>query len=58
MSDSSHNVRSEGARPEDPGRRESPPSIRPPPGSRNYAALFVGSLRMSPSQYNLHDDRG
>src|SRR5205823_12798657 len=53
-----HNVRSGGARPEDPGRRESPPSTPPPPGSRNYAASFVGSLRMWPSQYNLHDDRG
>src|SRR6516164_7413117 len=53
-----HNVRSEGARPGDPGRRESPPSIRPSPSSRSYAASFVGSLRMCPSQCNLHDDRG
>src|SRR3984893_10753196 len=41
-----HNVRSGGARPEDPGQRVSPPSTRPPPSSRNYAASFVGSLRM------------
>src|SRR5262249_15245754 len=53
-----HNVRSGGARPEDPGRRESPPSIRRPPSSRNYVASFVGSLRMWPSQCNLHDGRG
>src|SRR5215831_17180435 len=53
-----HNVRSGGAPPEDPGRRGSPPSIRPPPSSPNSAASFVGSLRRWPSQYNPHDDRG
>ena len=42
----------------DPGQRESPPSFRPPPSSPNCAESFAGSLRRSPSQYNLHDDRG
>src|ERR1700733_11291616 len=53
-----HSVRSGGVLPEDPGRRVSPPSIRPPPGSPNCAAPFADSLRMWPSQYNLRDDRG
>src|SRR6201987_3526461 len=43
-----HNVRSGGALPEDPGQRESPPSIRPPPSSPNCAASFADSLRSSP----------
>src|SRR5271165_1522083 len=53
-----HSDRNGGVLPEDPGQRVSPPSIRPPPGSRNYAAPSVGSLRMWSSQYNPHDDRG
>src|SRR6185437_11607485 len=53
-----HNVRSAGVRPEDPGQRESTPSIRPPPSSPNCAVSFADSLRRLRSQYNLHDDRG
>src|SRR5215831_9183727 len=53
-----HNVRSAEVQPEDPGQRESPPSIRPPPSSPNCAVSFADSLRRLPSQYNLHDDRG
>jgi site-specific recombinase XerD len=53
-----HNVRSAEAQPEGLAQRGSRPSIRRPASLRNCAVSCVGSLRMRPSQYNPHGDRG